>query len=610
MNTKKVSFFRSIHFKLTIIYALLTLVTLQIIGVYFVNELEESLIDNFKESVDSSIQALSYSIEKELSKEGQQDPETLYTNIDNLLQEYIIGADNISEITIVNKDIVVVGSVGDTNSLTIGKKTNQRMITGTGISRQNQEDMMVNQDDKRVIVFTRAIEKNEEELLGVIYVEADIENTYDQIGAINKIFATGTLIALAITAVLGSLVARTIIKPITEMRKQAKQLAKGNFDYRVKVYGDDEIGQLAMTFNQLTAELEDAQETTEEERKKLSSVISHMTDGVIATNHMGEIILLNGPAEKMLSIAHEKVIGTDVTHLLGLEETYTFEELLDLKEPLFLELGTSKEETVIKVLTTIIQKEEGHPHGLIAVLYDVTEQEKVEEERREFVANVSHELRTPLTTMRSYLEVLSEGGWRDEKIAPQFLQVTQGETERMIRLVNDLLKLSKLDSRDYQLNKDYINFTDFINKIIDRFEMSKKTDIIFRRMIPKEIVYVDIDTDKITQVIDNIISNAMKYSPEGGQVTFKMNVDAESIVVSIRDQGVGIPKENLDKIFERFYRVDKARSRKLGGTGLGLAIAKEMIQAHGGDIWAESEEGIGTTIHFSLPKEEQEDDWS
>ena len=229
-----------------------------------------------------------------------------------------------------------------------------------------------------------------------------------------------------------------------------------------------------------------------------------------------------------------------------------------------------------------------------------------------FVANVSHELRTPLTTMRSYLEALADGAWQDEKIAPTFLNVTQHETERMIRLVNDLLQLSKMDSQDYKLNKEVVSFNKFFDRIIDRFEMSKSQNVELIRLLPETQYYVEIDTDKLTQVLDNIISNALKYSPDGGNVRFGFTVQDMMLKVIISDDGIGIPKENLSRIFDRFYRVDKARARSMGGTGLGLAIAREMIEAHGGSIWAESEEGIGTTIFFTLPLEEEIDevgDW-
>ena len=335
-----------------------------------------------------------------------------------------------------------------------------------------------------------------------------------------------------------------------------------------------------------------------------------MTDGVIATDRKGRVILINSPAADLLDVSRETVLSTPIVELLGLKDEYTFEDLLSQQDSLILDFSTDDEPFILRANFSVIQKETGFVNGLITVLHDITEQEKIDQERREFVANVSHELRTPLTTMRSYLEALADGAWKDEKLAPNFLNVTQNETERMIRLVNDLLKLSKMDSKDYELKKDWVNFSEFFNHIIDRFEMGKEGNITFKRHIPKRAIFVEIDEDKITQVLYNTISNAIKYSPEGGQLTFRLKEQDTQIEVSIEDQGVGIPKDKLEKIFDRFYRVDKARTRKMGGTGLGLAIAKEMVEAHEGKIWASSQEGRGTTIFFTLPYEQDpEDEW-
>ena len=293
-----------------------------------------------------------------------------------------------------------------------------------------------------------------------------------------------------------------------------------------------------------------------------------------------------------------------------MEQDYSFEDLIHMKDSINLDYSTQDKPFILRANFSVIQKETGFVNGLITVIHDITEQEKIEMERREFVANVSHELRTPLTTMRSYLEALADGAWRDENIAPTFLNVTQTETERMIRLVNDLLNLSKMDSRDYKLNREFVEFNKFFNRIIDRFEMSKSQNVKFTRYIPDTSYFVEVDTDKLTQVIDNIISNALKYSPDGGNIRFGFTVQEKMLKVMVSDDGMGIPKENVTKIFDRFYRVDRARSRAMGGTGLGLAIAKEMIEAHGGKIWAESEEGVGTTIFFTLPFElDEAGDW-
>ena len=247
-------------------------------------------------------------------------------------------------------------------------------------------------------------------------------------------------------------------------------------------------------------------------------------------------------------------------------------------------------------------------------MHDVTEQEKTEQERREFVSNVSHELRTPLTSMRSYIEALSEGAWEDPEIAPNFLKVTLDETDRMIRMINDLLNLSRMDNGKNSMQLEYINFNELVNFVLDRFDMmmnsqDQKKKYTIRREFTKRELWVEVDTDKMMQVIDNIMNNAIKYSPDGGTITVRLMETHNNIALSIQDQGLGIPKKDLQKVFDRFYRVDKARARKQGGTGLGLAISKEVIKAHGGSIWAESKEGRGSTFFITLPYEPYEGDW-
>ncbi|MFN2744977.1 cell wall metabolism sensor histidine kinase WalK [Bacillus sp. z60-18] len=609
----KVGFFRSIHFKFTLIYILLIIVAMQIIGVYFVREMEESLLNSYKDSLDQRVNNLSYYLEQEMTKDRSTDSSTtLKDDAERILNDFSKEGE-ILEVSLIDKSYEVIATSNPYNREVAGKKTTEGIIKRTllvGIPYGN--NFFDPERDSRVRISVTPIKKSNQETIGAIYVVASMDDVYTQIRTINTILASGTLIALGITAFLGIFVARTITHPLSDMRKQAIELAKGNFSRKVRKYGNDEIGQLATTFNYLTRELKEAQSMTEGERKKLSSVIAYMTDGVIATNRNGAIILLNSPALELLNVSRETALEMPITKLLGIEDEYSFEDLVEQQDSLLLEIDQEERTSVLRVNFSVIQKEHGKIDGLIAVIYDVTEQEQIDQERREFVANVSHELRTPLTTMRSYLEALAEGAWEDPNIAPRFLNVTQNETERMIRLVNDLLQLSKFDSKDYQFNKEWVHFIRFFSLIIERFEMTKEQHVDFITHLPDRNLYVEIDPDKITQVLDNIISNALKYSPEGGHITFSVDVNEEEelLYISIKDEGVGIPRKDVEKIFERFYRVDKARTRKLGGTGLGLAIAKEMVQAHGGDIWADSIEGKGTTITFTLPyKEEQEDDW-
>ncbi|WP_264739991.1 cell wall metabolism sensor histidine kinase WalK [Cytobacillus firmus] len=606
---EKVGFFRSIHLKFVIIYVLLILVAMQIIGVYFVRQLESTLKDNFKDAIQERVNLLTYYVEEQMNKVRLPDEEapSREEDIRRLLSDY--NSADISEVRVIDESLIILGTSDPDNQEVVGGRSTDNLIKMAIATKQQVTEDLIDPQGQRIWVLVTPI-KNSGEVNGAIYLVAKIENIYEQMRQINNIFTTGIAIALAITAILGILLAQTVTRPISDMRKQALAMAKGNFSRKVKVYGYDEIGQLAITFNSLTKKLQEAHATTEGERRKLSSVLSYMTDGVIATDRKGRVILINEPAAKMLNVSRETVLSSPIVSLLGLEEDYNFEELLNERDSVILDYSSKVKTLILRANFSVIQKETGFFNGLITVLHDITEQEKIDMERREFVANVSHELRTPLTTMRSYLEALAEGAWRDEEIAPNFLDVTQNETERMIRLVNDLLQLSKMDSKDYRLTKDWTDFIFFYNRIIDRFEMTKQQNVTFERKLPEHSAFVEIDEDKLTQVLDNIISNALKYSPEGGKVTFSIEEKDEFIIVSVSDQGVGIPKENIEQIFERFYRVDKARTRKLGGTGLGLAIAKEMVEAHGGKIWAASTEGKGTTISFSLPYvRSEEDDW-
>lgn len=607
----KMRFFQSVQFKLVIMYLLLIIVAMQVIGAYFVRELEGQLEKNFQDSITNSITLLDYNAREEIIKNSDNSVK-LQNDIRELLVDYSRASSNLIEVRIVDDKGKILGTSNLNNQGIVGQKSNDPLVKRTLSLGTTSEDKIYKDEsnkNNRVWVNVSSI-KNKGQVIGAIYLVADIESVYKQVDDITNIFITGTLIAMIITAVLGILLSRTITKPIIEMKRQAYAMARGNYSLKVKVYGVDEIGELADSFNTLTKRVQEAQAMTEGERRKLSSVLAYMTDGVIATDRRGKVILINTPAEKMLRVKHESANGRSIIDVLDIGDTYQFEDLMEVDGSLTMDRSTLDKPYVLRANFSVIQRETGFNNGVIAVLHDITDQEKVDQERRDFVSNVSHELRTPLTSMHSYLEALSDGAWEDKEIAPRFLEVTQNETERMIRLVNDLLKLSRMDGGREQLEKSFVNFTDFFNHIIDRFEMMKKETIMFKRHIPREPVIIEIDEDKVMQVLDNIISNANKYSPDGGRISFYLKKFEDEIEVSIADEGLGVPDEDLANVFDRFFRVDKARSREMGGTGLGLAIAREVIEAHGGRIWAERNKTKGTIIKFTLPYSDlPEDDW-
>ncbi len=604
---KKVGFFQSIRLKFIIVIILLLLFPIQVIGAYFAKQLETQLLNNFRESIVDNVELLNYQLEQAFAKERSEDDPSLQKEVQSILYDF--DAESISELQVINNKSRVIGTTNQLNQSDVGKRTTDIRVKRTLVLGQSDDEILLHKTTgDRTLVMTVPIyppseNGKKENVVGVIKLEASLEGVYAQLQEINRIFANGTFLGVSISVLLGIVIARTITKPITEMRKQAQLMGEGDFTQKVNVYGRDEIGQLALSFNELNDKLKVAQANTESERRKLSSVLSNMTEGVIATDQKGLIILMNEPAARLIGKRIEDVEGESLLDVLNIHDR--LEDINEIQDTgsIIIDFSEENQQLLLKASFSMVQFENEEMNGFITVLSDVTEQEKIERERREFVANVSHELRTPLTTMRSYLEALTEGAWEDKEIAPRFLGVTQNETERMIRLVNDLLQLSKMDNKDYKLHKEQVNFTDLFQHTIERFELNKTEEIQFAKHLPDHAVWVWLDKDKMTQVLDNIISNAIKYSPEGGTITFNVDVmkQQQKLMVKVSDEGVGIPYEKINKIFERFYRVDKARSRKLGGTGLGLAISREMIEAHGGNIWAESKEGEGTTVLFTLP---------
>ena len=408
------------------------------------------------------------------------------------------------------------------------------------------------------------------------------------------------------------------VKNIRKLTKRVKSLMAGNYNEKLCIKGDSELLELANSLNDLSDVFRLTHENLIQEKNRLSSVLSYMSDGVIATNRLGQITMINSTAQRLLNLDRETATQMSILDILDGENPYTYSELLSKTPEIHLSRRDANDEFVtLRVNFAFIRKESGFISGLVAVLHDATEQEKEERERRLFVSNVSHELRTPLTSVKSYLEALDDGALNEE-IAPNFIKVSLDETNRMMRMISDLLALSRIDNKSTQLNVEMTNFTAFMTYILNRFGQiksqetnpGKSYEII--RDYPVNSIWVEIDTDKMTQVIDNILNNAIKYSPDGGKITVSMKTTDTQLIVSISDQGLGIPKKDLPLIFDRFYRVDKARSRAQGGTGLGLSIAKEIVKQHNGFIWAKSEYGKGSTFTIVLPYDQDAmmvDEW-
>ncbi|AZP04064.1 cell wall metabolism sensor histidine kinase WalK [Jeotgalibaca ciconiae] len=614
---KKIKWFQSIHFKIPMLFIFLLLVSLQIIGAYFIRQLETELINNFDNQMSLNVRFLENSLNPILEDEDQDTTESL---IQNILRDYIGG--EFLEIQVVDDQGYILGTNDQTRQSIVGLKSTDRDVQQALLLESSRKYQYLDEDkNSRVLKNVSPIfsPSNSGEIIGIVMMESNIETVYSQIRDVVTIFLNASFFAIIITIILAVIISRGITKPISEMRSQTMNIAQGDYSGKVRIYGDDELGQLADTINDLSLKVKDAQETTESERQRLDSVLKHMSDGVLATDRRGKVIIINNRALELLGMKQEEAVGKSIMKVLKLGTEFTFRHLLETREELILHIPEEeeKEESILQGEFSIIQRETGFISGLVCVLSDITKQEKVEQERRNFVSNVSHELRTPLTSVKSYTEALQEGVWKDEEIAPGFLQVISTETDRMIRMVTDLLHLSRMDQGNMQVEMEYVSMNDLFTHILDRFDMMMQSEAYREknykivRDFTQRTLWVEIDQDKITQVIDNILNNAIKYSPDGGSVTCRLMETHNSVVLSVTDEGMGIPRKDLNHIFERFYRVDKARARSMGGTGLGLAISKEVLALHGGRIWATSVENKGSTFFISLPYEsfDDEEEW-
>lgn len=606
----KVRFFQSVNFKIALAFILILLISIEIIGAYFIRGLERSTIDNFMTDMNQRAVSLSGTVGSELSKKENQEYDT--EDVNNAIQRILENSmpSDILEMRVVDEKGIVRATTNVNDQTAVGKKNDYRDIDDFTTKTLRQLD----DNGDRVYINVQPIQSSTgDAVIGALYVKSDIEEKFAEIHNTALIFVMGSIIAGAISMVVAVLVSRSITQPIGEMREQAIRIARGDYSSKVAVHGKDELGQLATTFNQLAERIEETQDAMESERNRLDSVLSHMTDGVIATDRRGKVITINEMALSLLNVSNEEAIGQSILELLAIDEDYTLRNLLENPDEMLIERDLpDRGQTILRTDFAMIRRESGFISGMVAVLHDVTEQEKTEQERREFVSNVSHELRTPLTSMRSYIEALSEGAWQDPEIAPNFLKVTLDETDRMIRMINDLLNLSRMDSGKDNLQLEYVNFNELVSFVLDRFDMmvnNQDKKYVIKREFTQRELWVEVDTDKIIQVVDNIMNNAIKYSPDGGTIRVRLVETHNNIVLSISDQGLGIPKKDLQKVFDRFYRVDKARAREQGGTGLGLAISREVVKAHGGNIWAESKEGKGSTFFITLPYEPYEGDW-
>lgn len=434
----------------------------------------------------------------------------------------------------------------------------------------------------------------------IIYTRLDAGDMQTSLNETTKTIIMAVAIALLLAAIMGYVFAQTLTVPILALTTGAKGLAEGKMNQSLKVRSSDEIGQLTSSFNYMASELNRNMSEISREKNRLEILLHNMSDGVISFSRDGELMLANAAAMDMLGVEQ---MDMDFTQFI---------RKYDINSGVYLDMGSEPSKKVIFPVGKQFINANFSPYydtagqieGLVVVLQDITEQKKLDDMRKEFVANVSHELRTPLTTVKSYTETLMEGAMDDREIAMDFLGIIDSEADRMAFLVRDLLQLTRFDNKQVRLDITEIEMNDFLNMTVRQNKIhaeAKHQELSFEPYGHMVVIFGD--RDRVGQVVNNIVTNAIKYSLEQAKIRIYITEDEQYYKICVKDTGMGISREDLPRIFERFYRVDKARSRAMGGTGLGLAIAKEIMESHGGRLTAESEYGKGTTMTMWFPKE-------
>ena len=572
--------FRSLHMKLVLILVLLILSVMIVVGTLLLNRVSSYFLDDFSSQME---EVFTQRFLSELSSACAEE------NAPDLLREMIaaysgpLGIDT-------NRDFYILSDnsgeylTGSNDQLGTNLEITPNIIHALngqiGSSLSSTNDYM-----------DIAIPISGEAGSYILYIKDNKSDLSELTWMLFSITVQVVLFGLLFSVLLSFLLSKTMTIPIENITKGALRLASGEFDSQIEVHSDDEIGVLTQTFNNMARSLHDAMQEMAAERNKLNTLFLHMTDGVAAFDASNHILHMNPAAEKMLGMTFSPDL--------------TFEEVFhDVKKPSGSDtvvVDYTVEDRTYQVFLAALNTPD-EPQGVMAVIHDVTEQHRLELTRREFVANVSHELRTPLTSIKSYTETLLETDDLPEDLRSKFLTVINNEADRMARIVKDLLTLSRLDSGRLDMKFTTFPLDKLMGSVYDamlfeaknhRHELTLELD----DPLPK----IEGDRDRIEQVVVNIVANAVKYTPDGGNIVMAARNVKDGVEISVTDNGIGIPREDLPRLFERFYRVDKARSRERGGTGLGLAIAQEIVRYHNGTIRAESKLGAGTNMTVFLP---------
>ena len=580
---------RSVHMKLVMIMVLLILSLMTVVGTFLINSIMAFYLEEFytqMSRVFDQNQALSRNLETEVTSDEDGAQAIL-----SIMEAYYgdLGLDSRSRTL-----YILDGETGDYLTGTDeeegrGLEYDSPNLTRALVEREEGTEANIAADYMDVALpITRGDNQY------VIYILDNKATVNSLISQIFGLILESLVFGLVISILLSFLLSKTMIIPVQRLTEGAMRVAEGDFSRRIEVTSRDEIGVLTDTFNDMARQLRDTLRQVENERNKLDTLFLHMTDGVVAFDRDGQVIHSNPAAEGMLG----RPIGPDTTYKELFGDQYSLEEAMGAPDHLEGEVRVGDQ--VLDLLLAPFDRE--RQGGVLVVLHDVTEERKNQEMQREFVANVSHELRTPLTNIRSYAETLSDSaGDIPPAMEKKFLGVILNESDRMTHIVQDLLTLSRFDSGRDELKLSWFSFEGAVQDLYNAVYMeAQRHSHTMKLCVEPGLPQVRADRERIMQVMMNIVSNSIKYTPDGGQIQISAGQNGSRVWMQVDDNGIGIPAADRPRIFERFYRVDKARSRQSGGTGLGLSIAKEIVDRHEGALELVDRNGPGLSVRMEL----------
>ncbi len=575
---------------------MLVLFSLQLISVYLVQSLEQYYLRNYKDSLENQARLLSVFVQPGFGERqfAEEDTIRLAREFRDLHEMEIIILDDFAH---------VVGTSG--SQAMIGRRLIRDEITRALAGNLSDEIRYDPASDERRYYLAYPI-VNDQNTFGVIYLSGSLQSVDDTLNEVKTILLSGVGLALAVSFLLGIVLTKTITLPIGDVTEQANYMARGDFSRKIKVQTSDEIGRLGDTFNYLADQLSFTINEMSSEKSKVEAIINNMSDGIVALDGKGSLIQVNPAAQRLLGNLKLKVPElnrsgfTLLRNLIGSQEMRRF---IRRQKPLKAEVSSTMPDCTLEVKIAPFKVDKGKLDGTLMVLHDITQERELARRQEEFVADVSHELRTPLSTVKSYVETLLDGAAEEPDVRNRFLKVLAVETDRMVAMVKDLLVLSQMDASQTYWQKSEVDLYGLANEAVEQLRQKLKVSFptITLEIEPgSAVAYVD--RDKVVRVFSNLLNNAVKFTPPSGFIYIRASDGGSLIKVSVEDTGSGIPEEELPKVFERFYRVEKTRSRDFGGTGLGLSIARKVIESHGGSIWIESKQGSGTVVNFTLPR--------